>query len=66
MDSAETEIFEGARAIVIDVNRHPLLYLRIRTRLAGRSAIYADSNGNGVLDPDERLRELGVGLEDAD
>jgi hypothetical protein len=66
IDSADSELLDGARAIVIDVDRHPLLYARIRARLAGRSGLYPDSNMNQRIDPAERLRELGIGLEDAD
>lgn len=53
-------------AIVIDVDRYPLLYRAIRARLAGRSTLYADVNGNGVLDIEDRASTRGLGLEDAD
>ncbi|MFZ5895068.1 MAG: hypothetical protein ACOY0T_28670 [Myxococcota bacterium] len=66
LDMAESELLDGARAIVIDVDRHPLLYARIRMRLAGRSTLYADSNDNSVIDSDEREQVLGAGVEDAD
>jgi len=66
IDSAESDPFDGARAIVIDLDRHPLLYGRIRARLAGNSRLYPDLNENGRLDSDERLRLLGEGLENTD
>lgn len=66
VDAAEPELVEGARTIVIDVNRHPLLYLKIRARLAGRSGLYADRNDNGAIDADERQSELMRGDENAD
>lgn len=66
VDSADSELFDGERTVVIDVDRHPLLYAAIRTRLAGRSALYPDLNDNGVLDADERTSELMIGVENAD
>lgn len=66
VDSADPELFDGERTVVIDVDRHPLLFSKIRVRLAGRSALYADLNDNGVLDGDERASELMRGDENAD
>lgn len=66
VDSADTELFDGERTVVIDVDRHPFLFSKIRARLAGRSALYADLNDNGVLDADERASELMLGDENAD
>ncbi len=53
--------WDGARAVVINVERHPLLYAAIRGRLAGRSTLYADLDSNGRLDPDERAESARVG-----
>jgi hypothetical protein len=66
VDGADSEPFAGARAVVIDVDRHPLLYAAVRARLAGRSALYPDLDHDGLLEPNERARTLGDGLEDAD
>ncbi|MGC4087873.1 MAG: hypothetical protein QM756_08250 [Polyangiaceae bacterium] len=66
VDAAESELLDGVRTIVIDVDRHPLLYLRVRSRLAGRSSLFFDANDNGSIDPDERLSARGQGLENAD
>jgi hypothetical protein len=65
---AETSPWDGRpRAIIIDINRHPALYLAVRARLAGRSTLYVDKNRNGVLDPDERLNAIvGDGTDNAD
>ena len=55
------------RVIVIDVNRHPLLYTAIRNRIGGRSTLYADFNDNHQIDPDERANGLiGEGLPSLD
>jgi hypothetical protein len=66
VDAADSEPFAGARAIVIDIDRHPLLYAKVRARLAGKSALYPDLDHDGLLEPNERARTLGDGLEDAD
>jgi hypothetical protein len=64
VDGAESEPYAGSRAIVIDVDRHPLLYASIRARLAGRSTLYRDLNRDGRLEPDERTHALADGLDD--
>jgi hypothetical protein len=54
------------RAVVIDTDRHPSLFLAIRKRLAGVSTLYADANGDGVFDNPDRAAAVGEGLENAD
>ena len=54
------------RAVVIDVDRHAALFLKIRARLAGSSTLYADSNGDGMFDDSDRADVVGEGLDDAD
>lgn len=66
VDTAESDLFDGARTVVIDADRHPLLYRKIRARLAGRSALYPDRNENRVIDTDERATELMFGDENVD
>jgi hypothetical protein len=45
---------DGPRTLVIDVDRHPLLFALIRARLASQSGMFLDRDGNGVLDAAER------------
>ncbi len=54
------------RVIAINVNRHPVLYELIRTRLAHRSTLHVDVNDNGRVDARERDdgRLIGQGLDD--
>jgi len=52
------------RAVVIDVDRHPALFLAIRRRLAGESTLYADREPDGTLDPADL--PIGLGSDDAD
>src|SRR6185295_12574064 len=40
----------GQRTLVIDADRHPLLWALIRARLASQSGMFLDRDGNGVLD----------------
>jgi len=47
--------------IAINVNRHPLLYAAIRSRLAGRSTLHRDIDGDGELDPDELTGDALIG-----
>jgi len=54
------------RAVVIDEEHHPALFIAIRKRLAGVSTLYADANGDGVFDDPDRAAEVGEGLENAD
>jgi len=54
------------RVIAIDVNRHPVLYDAIRTRLGSRSTLNTDLNGNHQLDTVEQSAFIGLGLEDLD
>jgi hypothetical protein len=56
---------DGQRTLVIDVDRHPLLFALIRTRLASQSGMFLDRNGNGVLDAADRSAgEVGTGTTD--
>lgn len=67
LDSAEVTAYDThQRAIVIDVDRHPALYLAIRMRLAGVSTLYADANGDGVFDDADRKAVVGLGDGNAD
>jgi hypothetical protein len=52
--------------VVIDANRHPALFLAIRSRLAGLSTLYADADGNGVFSDSDRQAIVGEGLDNAD
>ncbi|MEO8179880.1 MAG: hypothetical protein ABI895_13690 [Deltaproteobacteria bacterium] len=55
----------GRRTLVIDVDRHPLLFARIRARLASQSGLFFDRDGNGVLDAADRSAgEVGTGTTD--
>jgi hypothetical protein len=57
----------GQRTLVIDVDRHPLLFALIRARLASQSAMFFDRNGNGVLDATDRSAgEVGTGTTDSE
>jgi hypothetical protein len=54
--------------IVIHVNRHPLLYAAIRSRLAARSTLYLDENDNHELDEAELNGDalIGSGIDDTE
>jgi len=55
----------GQRTLVIDADRHPLLFALIRARLASQSGMFLDRDGNGVLDAAERSAgEVGTGTTD--
>jgi len=56
----------GDGTLSIDLARHPLLLRAIRSRLAGRSTLYDDANGDTVFDLEDRLAALGYGIPDAD
>jgi hypothetical protein len=65
LDEAETTASDGRRTLVIDADRHPLLFALIRARLASQSALFFDRDGNGALDPGDRLQgEVGAGTAD--
>jgi len=67
LDSADTMPYDThQRAIVIDIDRHPALYLAMRMRLAGVSTLYADANGDGIFDKSDRTAVVGQGLDNAD
>ena len=62
-----SEWADGRRIIVIDVNRHPVLYGLIRARLAGTSRIFIDQDADRALDAAERdSEEIGAGTPDPD
>lgn len=50
-----------ASLIAINVNRHPLLYAAIRSRLAGRSTLHLDVDGDGDLDEEELSGDALIG-----
>jgi len=53
------------RSMVIDADRHPLLWALIRARLASQSSMFLDRDGNGVLDAADRSAgEVGTGTTD--
>jgi hypothetical protein len=55
----------GPRTLVIDADRHPLLWALIRARLASQSGMFLDRDGNGVLDAADRSAgEVGTGTTD--
>jgi hypothetical protein len=69
LDGADVEALDGIeRVIVINVNRHPVLYEVVRARLAGRSTLHVDLDDDGTLDPEERQPDaiIGQGLDELD
>ncbi len=55
------------RIIVIDVNRHPVLFDLIRSRIGARSTLHTDFNGDHLLEDNERVNGLiGEGLPSLD
>ena len=65
IDTESSDAFGSTRrAIVIDVDRHPLLYAVIRGRIGGRSSMYEDTNDNHQVDPSDVL--IGHGLPSLD
>lgn len=56
----------GDGTLSIDLARHPVLLRAIRSRLAGRSTLYDDANGDATFDLADRLATLGYGIPDAD
>lgn len=60
------DVDDVERVLAINVNRHPILYELIRTRLAARSTLHVDANDNGKVDANERegTRLIGRGLDD--
>jgi hypothetical protein len=53
-DEQPSESTSGTRTLVIDADRHPLLFALIRARLASQSGLFFDADRNGALDADER------------
>jgi len=67
LDAASTTPWDDGRlAVVIDVDRHPLLLAAIRRRLAGKSTLFRDLNQNHELDLEDRNVIVGDGSDDAD
>jgi hypothetical protein len=68
LDAETSEPFGvGLRIIVIDVNRHPVLYAAIRNRVGARATLHTDLNDDGNLDDNERANALiGQGLPSLD
>jgi len=65
LDNEATSDADGPRTLVIDVDRHPLLFALIRARLAAQSAMFFDRDQNGVLDARDRSDgEVGTGTTD--
>lgn len=65
LDNEATSDADGARTLVIDADRHPLLFALIRARLAAQSAMFFDRDHNGVLDAEDRSNgAVGTGTTD--
>ena len=64
-DEQPSESVSGTRTLVIDADRHPLLFALIRARLASQSGLFFDADRNGALDADERSAgAIGTGTTD--
>ena len=61
-----TLLGDGTDVAAIDVERHPALLRLVRSRLAGRSTLYADANDDRAFDLADRDAILGDGVPDAD
>ncbi len=59
-------LVDGTNTETIDLERHPALLGTIRSRLAGRSTLYADANDDKVFGVVDRDAVLGEGVPDAD
>jgi hypothetical protein len=67
LDKASTSPTDGGvPAVVIDADRHPVLYAALRRRIAGRSTLYLDKNHDGKLDREDRDAIVGDGSDDPD
>jgi hypothetical protein len=67
LDNEAASDADGARTLVIDADRHPLLFALIRARLAAQSAMFFDRDHNGVLDAGDRSNgDVGTGTTDPD
>jgi hypothetical protein len=66
LDGATVSPWGTRRAIVIDIDRNPLLFALIRARLSGLSQVLLDRDGDGFLDPADRTSPIGVGSPDAE
>jgi hypothetical protein len=62
LDAETPEPFGNRQLILIDANRHPLLYAAIRNRIGARATLYTDVNRDGKLDDTERQSLIGEGL----
>lgn len=66
LDDARVSLWGTRRAIVIDIDRNPLLFALIRSRLAGLSQLFVDRDADGFLDPSDRGDLIGTGSPNAD
>lgn len=69
LDAEAPSLLAGlGNVIAIDAGQHPLLYAKLRARIARRSSLHLDLNQNGSLDSDERLGDafIGLGLDSLD
>ena len=65
IDAETTDAFGSTRRVIaIDINRHPLLYAVIRSRIGGRGSMYDDVNDDHQLDAGDVL--IGHGLPNLD
>lgn len=62
LDAESPQPFGNMQIIVIDMNRHPLLYNVIRSRIGARTTLHTDLNGDHKLDDNERKALIGQGL----
>jgi hypothetical protein len=67
LDATTPLPWDGASTgVVVDVNRHPILFAALRRRLAGKSSLFRDLNHNRQLDPEDRAELVGDGSDDPD
>jgi len=67
LDASSVTPWGTRRAVVIDVDRNPLLYAAIRSRLAGLSDVFLDRDRDGFLDGNEReAPPIGTGLPETE
>jgi hypothetical protein len=66
LDGATVSPWGMRRAIVIDIDRNPVLFALIRSRLAGLSQLFVDRDADGFLDSEDRDRSIGLGSSQTD
>jgi hypothetical protein len=69
LDASEPDSTDGERRVIaIDLDRHPVLYETVRSRLGSRSTLHLDWDDDGRLDDSERKSDawIGVGLDTLD